>query len=119
MKILVADDNDEVRQYVCAVLEDAGYETLEASDGKQALVLCRTQPVSLMVTDLCMPEQDGIETICALAKEGNPIKILAMSGAMGGVYLSVVKKLGASAVLRKPIDAEELLSAVAELLKTP
>lgn len=117
MKILVADDNSLVRDFICSVLEDAGYETIQAAEGNQALALCRTQPVGLMVTDLCMPEKDGIETIRSLAKEGSPIKIVATSGAMDGLYLSVVEKLGADSVLPKPIDPKHLLEIVARLLK--
>jgi len=116
VKILVADDNDMVREYLCEVLRDAGYETLQA--GNQALALCRTQPVGLIVTDLCMPDKDGIETIRCLVKEGWPIKIVALSGAMGGLYLSVVK-LGADFVMEKPINPNGLLKVVERLLSAP
>jgi CheY-like chemotaxis protein len=99
-------------------LEDAGYEVIEAADGKQALKDARDGRVDLVITDLAMPEQEGIETIRALRKDVPGIGIIAMSGAFGGQFLEVAHRLGAQAVLTKPVSADLLLVKVAEVLNS-
>ena len=118
VRILVADDEAGVRGWLRQVLEDAGYEVIEAADGKQALKEARDGTVSLVITDLAMPEQEGIETILALRKDVPGMGIIAMSGAFGGQYLEVARRLGAQAVLTKPVSAELLLERIAEVLKS-
>ena len=72
----------------------------------------------MVITDLVMPELEGIETIRALRREVPGVRIIAISGAFGGQYLTMAQKLGAAAVLNKPVSAELLLATVAELLKS-
>jgi len=117
-RILVADDEAGVRAFLRAVLEQGGYEVIEAANGKQALEEARAGRVDLVLTDLVMPEQEGIETIQALRKDVAGIGIIAMSGAFGGEFLEVARKLGAHAVLSKPLRADLLLAKVAEVLKS-
>jgi PAS domain S-box-containing protein len=115
-RILVTDDQAEVRSFLRTVLEDGGYTVIEAADGKQALDAVRAGPVDRVIMDLVMPEQEGIETIPVLHKEFPGIGIVAVSGAFGGQYLKPARMLGADAVLSKPIGAGVLLATVAEVL---
>jgi len=102
-------------RFLTNVLADAGYETLQAADGAQALRVCAAEQVDLVLTDLCMPEKEGFEIMQAL-RTGNPmVKVIAISGAFRGL-LPVAKRLGADAVLPKPIDPDTLLNAVAKAL---
>ena len=91
---------------------------IEAVDGKQALQQARAGQVDLVITDLVMPEQEGIETIRALRREVPGVGIIAISGALEGQFLKVAEMLGADAVLNKPVSAEVLLAKVVEVLKT-
>ena len=117
-RILVADDEAGVRGFLRIALERGGYEVIEAEDGKQAFELARGGKVDLVITDLVMPEQEGIETILALRKDVPGVGIIAMSGAFEGDFLAVARKLGAQAALRKPVNADVLLREVAEVLKS-
>jgi len=117
-RILVADDEAGVRNLLRAILEQGGYEVIEAEDGKQALKQARAGGVDLVITDLVMPEQEGIETIQVLHKELPGIGIIAISGKSEGQYLKMAEMLGADAALAKPFSAELLLARVAEVLKS-
>ena len=74
------------------------------------------QPVDVVITDLIMPEQEGMETISRIKRDFPNIKIIAISGALGGRYLRVAELLGAHAVLNKPLDPEQLLQTVQSVL---
>jgi PAS domain S-box-containing protein len=115
-RILVADDEAGVRKFFRLALEQAGYEVTEAENGKQALEQALAGRIDLFITDLAMPEKEGIETIRALRREAPGIGIVAVSGAFGGTSLSHARMLGADVVLSKPVDAELLLAKVAEVL---
>jgi hypothetical protein len=117
-RIVVADDEPGVRSFLRLVLESRGYEVIEAANGRQALEAARAGRVDLVITDLVMPEQEGLETIRALRKDASDVGIIAISGALGGQFLDVARRLGAQAVLRKPVSAELLLAKVAEVLKS-
>jgi CheY-like chemotaxis protein len=116
-RILVADDEEAVRSYFRIVLERGGYEVLEAADGRQAMRITLSTPVDLVITDLIMPEQEGLETIQALRRSGKPVRIVAVSGAVNGPFLSIAAKLGADTVLSKPVDADQLLATVKRVLQ--
>jgi CheY-like chemotaxis protein len=105
---VVADDDGQVRYFVRLVLAHAGYSVREAVNGKDALEKLATQPADLLVTDLMMPDVDGIELIRSVRASGPPITIIAMSGADESVYLRVASRLGADYVLRKPFTIEDL-----------
>jgi CheY-like chemotaxis protein len=115
-RILVVDDEAGVRSYLRAVLEDVGYIVSEAADGKEAIRLALSQPLDLVITDLVMPEQEGIETIQVLRRRVPGVGIIAISGAFGGRFLTTAKMLGADMVLGKPVSAELLLAKVEEVL---
>jgi DNA-binding response OmpR family regulator len=116
-RIVVADDEAGVRGFLRAALEQGGYEVIEAADGKQALRQARSGGVDLVITDIVMPEQEGIETIQALRKEMPGIGIIAISGKSEGPYLKMAGVLGADAMLAKPVSGDLLLARVAEVLK--
>ena len=118
-RIIVADDEAGVRSFLRKVLEDGGYQVMEAPNGKLALQEARAGRVDLVITDLVMPEQEGIETIRALRRDVPGVGIIAISGALGPQFLEVARMLGAQAVLSKPLSAELLLAKVAEVLKSP
>lgn len=118
-RILVIDDEDGVRAIVREMLERAGYEVLDAPEGGKGLELLRERPVDLVITDLFMPEKEGIATIRELRRNFPNVKIIAMSG--GGRtrnldILSDAKRLGAARTLTKPFDPQEMLAAVEEVL---
>jgi hypothetical protein len=115
-RILVADDEDGVRGFLRTVLEQAGYEMAEAADGKEALKLVLNQRIDLVITDLVMPEREGIETIRELRRSNPELPIVAISGAFHGGFLGVAEQLGADASLMKPLDPGALLAIVEKLL---
>jgi CheY-like chemotaxis protein len=106
-----------VRGFPRATLEEGGYEVIEAADGKQALQQALAGGVDLVVTDIVMPEQEGIETIQALRKEIPGIGIIAISGRFEAPCLKMAGMLGAAAALAKPVGAQLLLARVAQVLK--
>ena len=117
-RILVVDDEEGVRGFLRTVLEVAGYDVLEAADGKQALLVVQAAPVDLVITDLVMPEQEGIETVRALRRDYPSVGIIVISGAAGGPYLRVAETLGAHAALPKPVAPEVLLAEVGTVLQS-
>jgi YesN/AraC family two-component response regulator len=119
-RILIIDDEPQIRSMLRLMLERVGYEIAEAPDGIEGIRKYRENPADLIITDLIMPNKDGIGMIIDLKKEFPKVKIIAMSG--GGVnrpegYLDGAKKLGATRTLTKPIDRDEMLKAVKETLK--
>ena len=115
-RIVVADDEIAVRHFLGMALERDGYKVFEAADGKQALKLAIANSVDLVITDLVMPEQEGLETIQGLRREVPGVGIIAISGAYQGRFLAAARMLGADAVMGKPVDPESLLAKVREVL---
>ena len=120
-RILIIDDEPQIRSMLRLMLERDGYEVVEAPDGIEGIRVYRQNPADLIITDLIMPNKDGIGMIIDLKKEFPDVKIIAMSG--GGLnkpegYLKGAKKLGAARTLTKPIDREEMLRAVKNTLKS-
>jgi len=116
--ILVVDDNSTLRETLAAVLEDAGYKVFQASNGK-AVADIRHEGVALLITDLVMPEREGIETIRHILREGPNVPIIAISGGtLTGTadFLAMARELGATAILRKPFEPIELLLLVERCL---
>jgi len=117
--ILIADDDDQVRMLLKRVLVKAGYEVSEARNGNEAVRMFKQKPAALLITDLIMPDKEGIETIQEFRRNHTPVKIIAISG--GGrldqnMYLGMAKKIGADRVLSKPFMPQDLLSVVQELV---
>jgi PAS domain S-box-containing protein len=115
--ILVVDDEEAVRGLLQDMLGDR-YRVLVAADGREALETIEGEPnLDLVITDLVMPNLEGIETIQAIRKLRPGLKIVAMSGAFGGHFLKSAKVLGADAALMKPIQVDTLRKTLSELLK--
>jgi two-component system response regulator (stage 0 sporulation protein F) len=111
--ILVIDDEEPIRALLRIALEGAGHEVLEASNGGLGLALYRARAADLIITDLVMPEMDGLEMMLELTRNFFNVKVIAISaGLEGEVPLHVAKLLGARQTFQKPIDMETLLSAV-------
>ena len=115
-RILVVDDEHSIRRFVRSVLEEAGYDVVEAANGKDALTMVGLSVPDLVITDLVMPDQEGLETIRKLHAEHPHLKIIAMSGAAGGRYLQMAQPLGASLTLTKPITPQDLINSVTTVL---
>ena len=113
--ILIADDEPGIRRFVRASLE-TDYEIIEAADGRKVAGIVQSRPVDLVITDVCMPEKDGLETIQALRSAGRELKILAISGAFDGLFLKAARAFGADATLAKPFGPDELVDCVNSLL---
>jgi YesN/AraC family two-component response regulator len=118
--ILIIDDEAQIRSMVRLILERAGYTVREAQDGSDGIRLFREDPAELIITDLIMPNKDGIGMIIELKKDFPDLKIIAMSG--GGLnrpegYLRGAQKLGAACTLSKPLNRSDLLRAVKDTLK--
>lgn len=117
--ILIIDDEDDLRRIMRNALEKQGHEVIEARNGSDALELFEQHPADLIVTDIMMPESDGIETIIALRRKDPEIRIIAISGGgrVGDTnYLTMAEKFGATQVLAKPFRREQLVDAVRESL---
>lgn len=117
--LLVDDDDEDFRNMLHKTLERAGYDVDPASNGKFVLEMYRQHPCDLILTDLVMPEKEGLETITEVRRFNPRVKIIAMSG--GGRsgprgYLDIAKKLGARRTLAKPFSQQEILDAIAEVL---
>ncbi len=118
-RILFIDDDEPLRKSLCGLLTKSGFEVREADNGRTALNLLREQPVDLVITDMVMPEVEGVEIIQTLRRTHPTVKIIAMSGGDQGsadCYLKMARLLGADAVLAKPFNSDELLAAVRQLL---
>ncbi|WP_173048131.1 response regulator [Nitrospira sp. KM1] len=120
--ILIVDDEDQVRRLIRSTFEEAGYRVTEASNGKDALTQYRMAPTDLVITDILMPDQDGLECITTLRRESPHVKIIAITGGsdMIGVlgFLDVAKMLGAHRTLQKPFEMKSLLAAAESALQT-
>ena len=112
MRVLVIEDNEGLRDYLRVALESQEYEVLTARDGQEALGYLNGHRVDAVLTDIFMPEMDGIETIATLRKQFPGVRIIAMSGRPGVDYLSVARELGVTRTLRKPFELNELLAAL-------
>jgi DNA-binding NtrC family response regulator len=117
-RILVIDDDPGMRAMLEQVLKAAGYEVVSAANGKLGMELQRASPAHLVITDLFMPEKEGMETIMELRRDFPEVAVIAMSGKHGaGSLLAATKRLGAALTLEKPFQSDELLAAVEQVLK--
>jgi CheY-like chemotaxis protein len=118
-RILVIDDDAGVRAYLQHGLELGDHEVVVAQNGHEGIQRHRESPVDLVITDLFMPEKDGLETVVELRRESPSIPIIAISGGhlTSGSVLQAARLLGAAHVLEKPFDAEKLLSMIDEALR--
>ncbi|MCP5365879.1 MAG: response regulator [Hyphomicrobiales bacterium] len=115
----MADDDPGVRSVFAETLLDEGFEVAEAENGKVAVSMCREFSPDVVILDVFMPEQDGIETLAALRRGGFTGKVITCSG--GGFsenydFLKATGQLGADLVLQKPVTPDELVQGVRRCL---
>ena len=119
-RILIIDDDDQMRSMLKQTLEREGYEVMDASNGAKGIELMRESQSDLVITDLIMPEKDGMETTIELKREFPEIKIIAISGGSRAMdprdYLHYATQVGVMKTFTKPFDPKELLEAIKELL---
>jgi len=116
--ILLIDDNAAFLEVQAAVLRDLGYRVLVAAHAQAALRLLEASPVDIIITDILMPDRDGIELIQDVRRRWPAIRIVAVSGGgriAAGAYLNLARSLGASAVLAKPFSEDELMLTIEQL----
>ncbi|MBM4131886.1 response regulator [bacterium] len=121
-RILVVDDEEQIRRILRMTLERAGHEVDTAADGNAAVATYDPARHDLVITDIVMPEKEGIETIQELHQVNADVKIIAISG--GGrispeEYLDWARRFGVHRTFTKPIDRDELLATIAELTGAP
>jgi DNA-binding response OmpR family regulator len=120
-RVLVIEDDPEFLQIMTLALEVAGYEVVGAADGEVGLEAYRRAPADLVVVDMITPVRDGVETIVALRRTGDPVRILAISGGFATgpeYYLVLAQHLGADDVMAKPFRMADFTRTVARLLET-
>ena len=119
MKILIIDDDIQVNKLINIILADEGYEVLQAYNGVEGLNILNNSPgIDLIITDIIMPEKEGIEVIRDVKKNYPKLKIIAISG--GGRisahnYLNLAKSLGADHILEKPFSKNDLITIIQQL----
>ena len=118
-KILVIEDDETLRRMLCRALERAGHATLDAENGRAGVEVARREHPNVVITDIMMPEQDGIETIVELRRTEPSPWIIAISGmrALGFDPLVDALVIGADQVFKKPFDVTALVGAVDEMLE--
>jgi DNA-binding response OmpR family regulator len=118
-RILIVDDEESIRYTLTKTLKSQGHEIYQASDGDTALKVLSEQEIELVVTDILMPNREGLETIREIRMNWPEIKIVAMSG--GGrirntEFLKVAQKFGADVILKKPFSMSEFKFEVSKIL---
>ena len=118
-RILLVDDDRQIRDMLKLTLERSGHEVVEAENGFQAVEKYDPQAIDLVITDIVMPEKEGIETIMDLRNLNPVVRIIAISG--GGRinpddYLSWARRLGVNYTFTKPVKRDELLEAIDQLM---
>ena len=114
--IMVVDDDPSIRGLLKRFLSKSGYTVLESADGRDAQEQLRQCKVDLLISDIVMPERDGLEILRSLQKDFEGLKVIAMSGAFDGRFLRTAQMLGAHATLQKPLKMNLVLKTVREVL---
>jgi CheY-like chemotaxis protein len=117
--ILIVEDDKDLREMLKTSLQRRKYTILEASNGKEALIKFKSSITDLLITDLIMPDEDGLKVIIDIKSIKPSIKIIAISGggkAGPGNYLNLAKALGADEIFPKPFSLTDLLKKIDELL---
>ena len=121
-RLLIIDDERLARLTLRKILERAGHEVMEASTGNEGLAMFRAKPCDLVITDIIMPEKEGIQTIIELKRDFPNARVIAMSG--GGRthnmdFLRLASKCGAERVLAKPFAMDDVSAAINDVLGRP
>jgi CheY-like chemotaxis protein len=118
IRILIVDDEDVPRQRLRAALDGAGHEVLESADGEEALRTLDREPIDLVITDVVMPDLDGIELLRTLRKEHPGVRTIVLSASdysQDEIFLTMARLLGAVAAFRKSVDPKRLLEVVRDV----
>ena len=121
-RLLVIDDEKLARLTLRKILERAGHEAVEASHGSEGIAMYRAQPFDAVITDIIMPDKEGVETIIELKRDFPQVRLIAISG--GGRtrnldFLKLAMQYGAEKILAKPFSQDDLVDAVESLLANP
>jgi DNA-binding NtrC family response regulator len=114
--ILIIDDDRQMRRLLTRILTGAGHSVREAENGRDGVARFQEQRSALVITDIVMPDMEGIETIVSLRRDDAMLPIIAISGSSDPVYLRAASGLGATASLEKPFHAARLLALIDGLL---
>jgi len=120
--ILLIEDDEDIRPLINTMLVRSGHTVRQAANGLEGVRLYREAPADLVLTDVVMPEQEGLATILELRRMNPAVKIIAMSGGFAydpKLYLHMAERFGADRVLRKPFQFAELKQTVDSLLAEP
>jgi DNA-binding response OmpR family regulator len=117
-RILIAEDDEPLRLIIAQSLAMAGHTVIQAKTGLEAESLMRREPPDLLITDLVMPDQDGIGLLMLIREEFPDVPVLVISGGVPntGLYLDIAQKLGARRLLEKPFTPAQLKEAVRQVL---
>jgi CheY-like chemotaxis protein len=118
--ILIIDDDPPMRRMLRQALEREGYGVIEAQDGHEGLQYYRAAPTDLIITDILMPDKEGLETIMELRQDFPRARIIAISGGtkLGRLnFLAMAQKLGAQYTLQKPFSLQEMLEIIRQALQ--
>jgi DNA-binding response OmpR family regulator len=118
-RVLVIDDDPAARRMISRILSQPRFEVIEATNGIDGMRKFQAEAPDLVITDIVMPEQEGIQTIAEIRARGSKTAIIAISGGGSGsgeLYLSMAEELGADAVLAKPFRPSDLLALVDQVL---
>ncbi len=121
-RLLVIDDEKLARLTLRKILERAGHEVVEATNGSEGIAMYRSRPFDAVITDIIMPDKEGVETIIELKRDFPQVRLIAISG--GGRtrnldFLKLAMQYGAEKILAKPFSQDDLVDAVESLLAKP
>ena len=115
-RILIMEDDESIRLALRKTLLRAGHEVREAANGAEGALIYRKDPPDLIITDILMPDQDGVETLLDLRQTLPDVKIIVISG-NAQEFLPIARDLGAHKTFAKPFQQAEILEAVSDLLE--
>jgi len=118
-RILIVDDEPQIRNMLRDWLTRSGYDVVDAPDGKQAIEILRRESFDVVVADILMPEKDGLEVIMYLQRESPLTKCVAISSPSNRVFLQSAQLLGATRVVEKPLTGADVESAIRDVLQLP
>ena len=110
--VLLVEDEPIVSRFCSFILEQEGHSVVQVTNGREALIALEGAKFELVITDLVMPDMDGLELIRKISKPHPDLPIIAISGKFHGAFLKAAQLLGAKASLPKPFTKEDLLGAM-------
>jgi DNA-binding response OmpR family regulator len=110
-RILIVDDEIEIREVLKDMLQEEGFDVLEASNGEEAYSMYKQHDIDVVILDLIMPKKDGIKSIIDLTRDFQDVRIIVMSGG-GFEQLNMAKRFGAQYVFSKPFRMKEMIDTV-------